>query len=292
MNLFVTGASSFVGKVFVAAAKRAGHSVVGVDIAPGPGVTPADIRSPDIVECIPEGTDAVIHLAAISRDKDCKANPTLAMDVNVMGTLNLVEKAKQRGVRQFVFASSEWVYGDAKPLEVQRETQAVNAFNVAGLYALTKLTGEQILRLSEGFEATTVLRFSIIYGDRHEFLSAVEQLFLDVQDKEVVTVGSRSTGRRFIHVDDIVSGILAALGRTGFEIFNLSGDRVVTMEEIVQTSARILGRDVSLHERAPEQVSVRNPDNSAARNMLGWRPTVDLYSGLTRYHDFLKAIRK
>jgi len=133
------------------------------------------------------------------------------------------------------------------------------------------------------------LRFSIIYGERHEHLSPVEQLFLDVRTKDIVTVGSRRNARRYLHVEDVCRGILASLGRSGFEVFNLSNDRLVSMEEIVLTSAKVWERTVKIEERNAAHVSVRNPDNARARVELGWAPTVELQEGLTRYRKFLES---
>ena len=93
-------------------------------------------------------------------------------------------------------------------------------------------------------------------------------------------MGSLPTARRFIHVADISEGILQALGRSSFDVFNLSGDRLITLREIIETSARLLGRQPVVVERSPEAVSIRNPDNRNARRALGWSPAVELADGL------------
>jgi nucleoside-diphosphate-sugar epimerase len=147
-------------------------------------------------------------------------------------------------------------------------------------YAMTKLVGEQVLRLVGYFEAVTILRFGIVYGPRLANWSAVEALFNAVRSEEFVAVGSLATGRRFVHVDDIVFGILTSLGRAGYEIFNLSGDQILTLENVIQESARLLGRNPKVEEKNQHSVSIRNPDNSKAKSELGWQPRIGLNSGL------------
>jgi nucleoside-diphosphate-sugar epimerase len=122
LKLFVTGAESFIGKRLLQDPGLENFEITGVDSVPSMDsrVLHADIRDPAISSLIPEGA-TVIHLAAISRDSDCRENPKMAFDVNVNGTINLALAAQSRKCRQFVFASSEWVYGDVDNHRVQRE---------------------------------------------------------------------------------------------------------------------------------------------------------------------------
>ena len=292
MTLFVTGSQSFIGRALIARCRAAGQEVVGIDSAAtsGPGLYQADIRDPAIADIIPEGA-TVIHLAAISRDQDCRANPGLAFDVNVNGTLNVAACAQKRNAAQLIFASSEWVYGDVRNDEVQREDSPIDITTMKSEYAVTKIVGEQWLRLTSKLPATTVLRFGIVYGPRGENWSAVESLFNTVRTQDEVKIGAAKTARRFIHVDDIISGVLASVGRSGFEIFNLSGDRPVGLGEVVETSARILKRQVKITESNAGQPSIRNPDNSRARANLNWKPSISLEAGLTTLSQFLDSSR-
>lgn len=249
----------------------------------------ADIRDPAMADLIPEGA-VVVHLAAISRDPDCRANPREAFDVNVNGTLNVAAAAQKRRASQLVFASSEWVYGDVRNDEVQFEDRAIDVTVMKSEYALSKIVAEQLLKLAFSSLNVTVLRFGIVYGSRPGNWSAVENLFNSVRTKDEISVGARATARRFIHVNDIVSGILASRGRSGFEIFNLSGDRPVTLGEVIEASAQLLGRRVSIVETNPAQPSIRNPDNSKARAQLGWTPQFDLAKGLADLKTFFDGM--
>ena len=292
MKVFVSGTESFIARAFIALCEARGIEICGVDAAapPGkPGQMTMDIRSPGIADAIPLDVDAVVHLAAISRDADCRANPRLAYDVNIQGTVNLIEAAKARRARQFVFASSEWVYGEVTNAGVQTEEQPLDATRLKSEYALSKLASEQILRLAhaQGLPAATILRFGIVYGPRPANWSAVESLVDAVRRGGPVRIGSRRTARRFIHVSDIASGILASLGRTGCETFNISGDRLVTLGEVIDRAVRVSGKAPAVVEQAPDVISVRNPDNSEARRALSWRPQVDLTAGVQSVFEYL-----
>lgn len=287
MNLFVTGSESFVGRALKARCERAGIEMVGVDSVPSSSAscTQADIRDPALAEIIPEGS-VVVHLAAISRDPDCRADPRGAFDINVNGSLNVAAAAKKRNCSQIIFASSEWVYGDVGIDEVQLEDRPIDVTVMKSEYALTKIVAEQCLRLTCLLPAATMLRFGIIYGPRSGNWSAVENLFNSAKTMSEIQVGSARTARRFIHVDDIATGILAACGRRGFEVFNLTGDRSVSLGEVVETSAKIFNRTVKIVETNPSQPSIRNPDNAKAKAQLGWKPAIDLAEGLATLNEF------
>jgi nucleoside-diphosphate-sugar epimerase len=171
--------------------------------------------------------------------------------------------------------------------ETQREDQPIDVTAMTSEYALSKIVAEQCLKLNFHLPAMTILRFGIVYGPRPANWSAVESLFNSVLTKDEVKVGALSTARRFIHVDDIVSGILASRGRMGFEIFNLSFDRLITLGEVIETSVKICGRRPNIVETNPSQISIRNPDNGKARAELSWAPNVGLDAGLKTLDDFM-----
>jgi len=288
MRIAVTGSRSFIGAEFIALAKASGHSVLGIDRLTGdPGDLTLDVRDAKLAEALPEGLDAIVHLAAISRDSDCRNNPYEAFDVNIMGTLNVIRASVARKIPQVVFASSEWVYGEVDSKGAQVEDQAIDVTRIDGEYALSKIVGERLLAMArrQGLENATILRFGIVYGPRPSNWSAVESLFHQAGTQSEITVGSLTTARRFIHVRDIASGILAALGRTGFEIFNLSGDKLVALGDVIETSAKIHGTKPLVTEKDAAASSIRNPDNKKALAELNWRPTCDLATGLATLRE-------
>ena len=110
------------------------------------------------------------------------------------------------------------------------------------------MSGERVLAFS-GLESVTILRFGIVYGPREKNWSAVENLLEKVRRGENVQVGSLKTARRFIHVDDLCVGIMAALDQRGLQVFNLSGDRQISLGEVLKTSQKVLGKCVEVSEK-------------------------------------------
>jgi len=298
VKAIVTGSQSFIGKALREACMRRGVEWFGVDALParGSGEIQADIRDPELVKQLPEQADVMIHLAAVSRDQDCRRDPGEAFAINVGGTLNVIAAARERRIRQFIFASSEWVYGEVGNQEIQTEGAAIDATRIVSEYALSKIAGERLLAMAQSqgaFDGATVLRFGIVYGPRPSNWSAVEALFDAVWRGGVVEVkGSLGTSRRFIHVEDVAEGILAAVGRRVYEVFNLSGNDLISLGDVIGTSADLLGRSPQILEGKPEAVSIRNPDNGKAQRELGWAPQRNLRQGLATLMEGLRGVEQ
>lgn len=286
MKLVIVGSEGFIGRELRRQCAAEGIEVVGIDTAASveSGHVMLDIRAADLAPAIPSDAIAVVHLAAISRDRDCALDPLRAIEVNVLGALGVFQATFRRGVPQFIFASSEWIYGEAIRGKPQAEDTPIDVSRITSAYALTKLMAERFLFIAREQApdvAVTVLRFGIVYGPRPANWSAVEQLFHAVRKGEPVELqGSSRSARRFIHVSDIAAGIRRAVGRRGYEVFNLTGDRLVTLSDVIAESAALLGLAPTVLERDRSAVSVRNPDNSRARATLGWEPRVSLRDGL------------
>jgi len=290
VKLFITGAEGFVGKELISQCKNQGVEVFPVDLitSPEPSHYQADIRSKDIINLIPEGADAIIHLAGLTRDADCKDRAYDCFDANVMATLNLINAAQKKQVKQFIFASSEWVYGECKEDEIKDENSFIDITTLNSEYALSKLVSEANLRqqIQYSFCPVTILRFGIIYGSRKNNWSAVESLFNAVKSRDEVTVGSIKTGRCFIHVSDIASGIIKSIGLDGFNIINLEGDELITLRDIIETSKTILNRNPIIIETNPGNISIRNISNKKATKLIKWKPEIDLKTGLNKLKSF------
>ena len=284
MNIFITGTESFVAKRLIKALDLLGHQLSGIDaIEPtDPRFRQCDLQQADLSAYIPQGADVLIHLAALSRDPDCKNRAYECFSANVMGTLALINAAEKQQVKQFIFASSEWVYDDCRPDTFKDESTAINLFQHHSEYALSKLVSEQNLRqkFQHGFCDTTILRFGIIYGPRPANWSAVESLFFQVRDKPQIQVGSLQTARSFIHVDDIVEGIIASFNTTGFEIINLQGDSLISLGDIVAAAQLIWKKEVEVVQTDATHPNVRNISNHKASTLLGWRASIPLLDGL------------
>lgn len=292
-RIFITGSESFVGRELVTQCQGLDIEVFGVDRVRLSDIEynfqEGDIRSSNFADFIPESIDAVVHLASLSRDPDCRGKSYECFDVNVLGTLNVLRASRTKKVKQFIFASSEWVYGEFKEGEVKDEESPIDITKLTSEYAFSKLVSEVNLRQEYKLFPidTTIIRFGIIYGPRRNNWSAVETLVSAVKNRFEVKIGSLKTGRRFLHVADIVGGIIKSIGLEGFKIINLSANNVITLGEIIKTAERILGRTVQIIEANPTVVSIRNPSNRRAKELLGWRPEIELETGLETLLPFL-----
>jgi len=289
-RLFITGTESFVGKELIKQLADS-YQLLGCDI-----IQPSDINfsesnigSEDIADIIPENIDAIIHLAALSTDPQCKNKAYECFDINIMGTLNLINAAEKRKCKQFIFASSEWVYDNFTNKEEKTEDTVINIANHTSEYALSKLVSEANLRQKylHGFCDTSILRFGIIYGTRKENWSAVESIFNTVKNNNDVTVGSARTSRCFVHVSDIVNGIIKTIGLKGFNIINLEGNKLITLGEIIEKSSNILGKNITTIEENPDNVSIRKVSSKKSKNIIGWEPEIELDEGLRDLNKIL-----
>jgi UDP-glucose 4-epimerase len=284
MKVFVTGSEGFVGKRLVQRLNERGVETVTVDLIspPGSNTIKADICLPDIIDLIPYEADAIIHLAGFARNPDCHNKAYTCFKTNVMATLNLIEAAESKKVKQFIFASSEWVYGEWQDGTVKDASFPINAASLTSEYAFSKYVSEVNLRqkYNHGFCPVTILRFGIIYGPREKNWSAVESLFNAVQTQDEVRVGALRTARCFIHIDDIVSGIVASLGLKDFHILDLQGSFPISLKDIIEESKNITGRSPKVVETDAANFNIRHVSNKTTLSVLPWKPELDLSKGL------------
>ena len=289
-NVFITGTESFVGKELINQLTDE-YRLSGCDSTESldSRFSKADIRSENIVDLIPENLDVIIHLAALSTDSQCRNRAYECFDVNVMGTLNMIQAAEKRKCKQFIFASSEWVYDDFNNQDEKTEESIINIANHISEYALSKLVSEANLRQKylHGFCDTSILRFGIIYGTRKKNWSAVESIFNTIKYSDEVSVGSLESGRCFVHVTDIANGIIKTIGLNGFNIINLEGSDLITLEDVINTSKKILNKDITIEENDSDNISIRRVSSDMGRKIIGWQPKISLEEGLSNLNKIL-----
>jgi nucleoside-diphosphate-sugar epimerase len=262
-----------------------GHEVIGVDLTIGQKSTEyqqvaLDFADPKVSQFLDSET-TVIHLASISTDGDCRNNPELAIEVNLLKLQKLKKLMETGKVKQLIFASSEWVYPEKEEVRIQDEAADISSNNLYSLYAISKLLGEDILRIQSEIP-TTILRFGIVYGPRANAGSAPESLLYNVSLNKDIEVGNLDTSRRFIFVDDLVFGILRVIEsnvQLGFNIYNLAGNRLVSLKDIILSAQEITKNTITFsHTLKP--ASIRNPVSDKFEGQFSWEPTMSLDSGL------------
>jgi len=239
--------------------------------------------------------DAVIHLAAMAGVRPSLADPLHYEDVNVRGTLVLLEELRRRPGTRLVFASSSSVYGDREDVPF-RETDDIH--RPVSPYAATKRAGELLCYTHHHLYGipTACLRFFTVYGPRQRPEMAIAKFTRAVLEGERLPFfGDGSTRRDYTYVDDIVDGVLAALERCeGYEIYNLGESATTTLAELVEAVGRACGKEPLL-ERLPMQpgdVLLTCADISKARAKLGYDPRVPVAEGLRRYVEWFREGRR
>ena len=291
-TLVVTGSSGFVGEQLVLTAVRKGYEVIGIDLKKSDKLSchqlELDLSKESFFQVIPENS-IIIHLASLSTDGACRSNPPVAIDANLRATALLLDSAIKSKAVHLVFASSEWVYPELPTVIAQSEKDELKLTSLNSLYAMTKLFGESLIRVDSKIPYT-ILRFGIVYGPRFPPGSAAESIAWKVYSDDEVKIGSKNTSRRFIFIDDLVSGILNCI-ETGpsflnHKIINISGSELISLDNLVNTSNEILKKSVQINENS-ETPSIRNPVIDSALELLDWKPKIDLKSGLSECLTFM-----
>jgi UDP-glucuronate 4-epimerase len=236
--------------------------------------------------------DAIVHLAAWAGVRPSLLNPKLYAQVNVNGTLNLLEAAKEFGVKQFIFGSSSSVYGINSKIpfsEGDKISQPISP------YAATKAAGELLCHTySHLYDIRTVcLRFFTVYGARQRPDLAIHKFSkLICEEKPIPMFGDGRTRRDYTFVDDIIQGVRAAIDyqQSNYEIFNLGESQTIELKELIALLEKNLGVKAII-ERKPMQpgdVPVTYADISKARELLNYNPTTKIEEGIAKFTDWFK----
>jgi len=229
--------------------------------------------------------DTVVHLAARAGVRPSLEQPALYQRVNVEGTAVLLEAARRHGAGRFVFASSSSVYGAASRVPFS-EDDPVRA--PISPYAASKIAGEALCHVYSHLYGLRImcLRFFTVYGPRQRPDLAIRKFAEAIAAGRPIPVfGDGSTGRDYTYIDDIVAGILAAIGyEAPFEVFNLGNSSPVLLRDMIATLERILGRKAIIDRQPlqPGDVPITYADISRARRLLGWSPQTPLETGIRR----------
>ena len=241
-----------------------------------------DICATDELEKVLQGVDTIVHLAAIPRVQTSIEKPFETFQVNVMGTLSVLESARKAGVKRIVYAASSSAYGEQEILPL-KETLPPQPKHP---YGLQKYNGEVLMRIwheIHGLE-TVSLRFFNVYGphlDPEGAYALVIGKFLKQRSlgEPLTIVGDGEQTRDFTHVRDTVDAIIRASvsDKVGAgEVLNVGAGNSVSINELAE---RIGGPVIHIPERVEAKHSLA--DTTLSRTLLGWRPVVSLEDGIT-----------
>tara|TARA_B100000575_G_scaffold270980_1_gene251915 strand:+ start:676 stop:1566 length:891 start_codon:yes stop_codon:yes gene_type:complete len=296
MRILITGINSFVGQYLVKELKK--HKkfrVFGCDLlrTNKNNIINLDIRDKNFYRKLPKDLDIIIHLAAISRDKDCSNDLPNSYMTNVVGTLNVIEAAKKLNIKKIIFASTEWVYPNSLASKKVDENTKLDITKLESDYAITKLISE--IHLTEFYKKNkdfnvTILRFGIIYGERAANWSAVEAIFNNIKKNDKISVGSIKTSRKFIHINDIVMGITKSINLKKFNIINLQGSELITLKKLIDISTQILKKKIKVHQKDNKNPSIRNVSSRISNKKIKFKPKISLKKGLLRFNNYLEKL--
>src|SRR5690349_4270322 len=240
--VLVTGGSGFIGSHVVDRLLAAGMTPRIFDRRPSPwhdhaavNTVIGDVTRVDDLRRALRGCDAICHLAAAADVGEVGAHPLWATELNAGGTLNVLEAAREAGVRRVVYASTVWVYSDVDADRVDEDTPLEAP---AHLYTAGKLSGELLCRSYRelyGIE-TTVLRFGIPYGPRARPAAVIPSFVDRAMPGEALTIaGTGEQQRVFVYVEDLAEGVVRglrpeAVGRT----YNLAGRETTTIRGLTE----------------------------------------------------------
>lgn len=248
-------------------------------------VVEGSITNVELLRDLMQDTDYVFHLAALWL-YECVHQPRAALEVNVVGTYNVVEAAQQAGVKKVVYSSSASVYGDAVEVPMTED----HPFNNRTMYGATKIAGEQFFRVfyeQHGLDYVG-LRYMNVYGPRMDYKGTYVSVIMKVLDRikqglPPVIFGDGSQSYDFIHVEDVArANILALKSDATDDFFNVGMGVKTTINELVHLLLRITGSDLKPEYRPQEQMFVTHRVGSTekAEAELSFRAKVPLEEGL------------
>ena len=295
MRVLITGFSGFIGSHLTDRLLNEGHEVIGIDrsIKWGNLIDPKNPRLEIYHENIEgnighlfEGIDIVFHLAALTRPQWSIQHVLETDEVNVHGTVKVLNHCKDSKVKRIVFMSSSNLYGEAVyPTPETAKPSPMNA------YALSKLIGEQYCKLFQqlyGLEWNAIRPFNV-YGTRMPFTgiyTSAVATFIDVlkNDKPLQMIGHGNQKRDFIYIDDVIDQmILMANSEAYGEAFNCGSGTNTSINELLAMISKIVGKKAT-PTRLPAQFEPSHTlaDISKAEYLLKWKPKVGLEEGLRR----------
>ncbi len=318
MNILVTGGAGFIGSNLCESLLAQNHNVVSMDNFNdyyNPQIKQAniaeinrqfrefvslkgDIRNYGDVEQVfsKYKPQVVVHLAACAGVRPSIENPMLYTEVNVNGTINILECAKNHSVKHIAFASSSSVYGNNEKVPFSEEDRVDNPISP---YAATKKAGELLCHTYSKLYNINIacLRFFTVYGKRQRPDLAIHKFTkLISEEKQVPFYGNGETMRDYTYIDDILDGINKTiswlLGDNGYDIFNLGESNTISLNKMIATIENTLGKKAILNKLPMQAGDVEKTyaDITKSKAVLGYNPKTDFEQGIFKFVEWYRAL--
>lgn len=316
MNVLLTGAAGFIASHLGERLLGQGSSVVGLDCfddfyAPAIkernlvssrdheaySLVRGDIRDKELLDGLPDHIDTIVHIAARAGVRPSIAQPGLYYDVNVTGTLNLLEFARHRGIRNFVFASSSSVYGNNKTVPFSEDHPVDHPISP---YAATKKAGELLAHTYTHLYGITCLclRFFTVYGPRQRPDLAINKFSrLLAAGEPIPMFGDGTSERDYTYIEDILQGVEGGLGwvkehEGAHDIVNLGESRTVSLSEMIRVIGEEMGTTPEIRKlpMQPGDVVRTYADVRKARKLLGYEPRWEFRDGIRAFLGWMEKV--
>ena len=312
MNIIVTGGAGFIGSNLCEKLLNEGHKVICIDNFNefyDPTIKRRNIETlkgnkfrlyegdildkPFLSKVFSDNTiDIVIHLAAMAGVRPSIENPFLYYNVNVIGTLNILEVMKERNVKNLIFASSSSLYGNNRKIPF---SELDNVDHPISPYAASKKAGELLCHTYYHLYKFNIncLRFFTVYGPKQRPDLAIYKFTKALfNDEPIFFYGNGSTRRDYTNVNDIVHGIINALKKLdGYNVYNLGESNTITLTELVNLLEKYTGKEAKINYLPMQAGDVNQTfaDISKAKENLVYSPKVSIESGLKEFVNWYKT---
>ena len=301
VKALVTGGAGFIGSNLVRMLLAEGHSVVVLDdvssgyeanLHPDVPFVRGDVSAPGVAEDAAAGCNVIFHLAASVGNTRSIDNPVRDSEVNVIGTLRVLEAARTHGINRVVFSSSAGIFGELKTLPIAED----HPQDPDSPYGASKLAAEKMcLVYNKLYDMKNVcLRYFNVYGPRQRYdaYGNVIPIFAErmMRDQDVIIFGDGEQTRDFVNVADVArANYLAGISDTAAGSFNLGSASRISINELARIMAEVIGKPVNIVHGDPRPGDVRDSLAAvdAAREAFGFAPSVTLESGLPEYLEWL-----
>jgi UDP-glucuronate 4-epimerase len=314
-HYLVTGAAGFIGARTAGMLIEQGHTVTGLDnlndsydvrmkehrlrqlqALPGFSFHKLDISDRAALAGLTDrpAFDGVINLAARAGVRASVEDPWAFVQTNIIGTLNLLDLCRRRDIRKFVFASTSSIYGANAPIPTPESADSDHPLQP---YAASKKGAEALCHSYHSLYGldVTVVRYFTVYGPAGRPDMSMFRFAKWISEGQPVQLyGDGEQSRGFTYVDDIARGTIAALKPLGYEIINLGGHEVISMNALIRMLEEFTGREAAVDHLPPNLADMltSQADVTKARLLLGWQPQVDLRQGVQRLVEWYAAERK
>jgi UDP-glucose 4-epimerase len=304
MKTLVTGGAGFIGSNLVALLLESGHEVTVLDDcssgfrenlagSPAARLMEADVRDAAAVETAMEGCEIVFHLAASVGNTRSIEHPIDGSEINVLGTLRILEAARRRGARKVVFSSSAGIFGELRTLPIREDHPA----EPDTPYGASKLGAEKLcLAYAKLYPLECVcLRYFNVYGvhQRYDAYGTVIPIFAHriLRGEPITIYGDGEQTRDFVNVRDVaVANYRAGMSRGVSGAFNIASGTRVTINRLASMMMATAGTPTAIEHAPPRPGDVRHSlaDISAAHAAFGYQPSVGLDEGLREYMGWMR----